>query len=157
METETSVARTTRSRLDQAVRRHVIARPILIVDDDPRSRLLSTAGLAELGLSNPMVEAASGEQAMATMRGCIGVPHLVPALVLLDLHMPGRSGRDVLAWMRGTPELEHVPVIVLTSDDDIDSVTSLYKLGVRSYLVKPVGFDAVAAVVRDLGLPWMLT
>ena len=82
---------------------------------------------------------------------------VVPVLVLLDLSMPGRSGEELLAWMRETPGLEQVPVIVLTSDDDASTVTALYRLAVHSYLVKPVGFEALGAVVRALDLPWMLT
>lgn len=142
---------------EAAVRRPIIARPILIVDDDPRSRLLTTTCLAGLGLSNPTIELSDGDQAVAALRASLGPMGVLPVLVLLDLNMPRHSGTDVLRWMRATPVLRHVPVVVLTSDDNVHSVTTLYGLDVHSYLVKPVGFDALGAVVRDLELPWMLT
>jgi CheY-like chemotaxis protein len=131
---------------------------VLVVDDDRVSRHVIATCLAELGLANPVDELADGATAIAWLRRCLDhadVP--LPVLLLLDLRMPGTSGRDVLLWMREIPELAAVPVIVLTADDEAESVVALYRLGVRSYLVKPVGFAALATVIRDLDAPWMLT
>jgi CheY-like chemotaxis protein len=134
------------------------ARPILIVDDDPRSRLVIGECLVELRLSNPTVELVDGREAMVELQRCVDDAQAqLPVLVLLDLHMPGSSGSDVSAWMRNIPALEDIPVIVLTGDDDARSVTSLYRLGVQSYLVKPVAFEALASVIRGMDVPWMLT
>lgn len=136
----------------------VAARPVLVVDDDPGSRLLVDSCLSRLGLANPRVELPDGDQAIAELRRCRaqGPDHL-PVLVLLDRHPADLQGPDVLRWMRMDPSFEDVPVVVLSSDESAHAVTEAYDLGVRSYLVKPVAFQALGAVVRDLGLPWLLT
>jgi CheY-like chemotaxis protein len=154
-----SQSRTCRARAERVRPPPLLAvRPVLLVDDDPVSREVITLCLAELGLSNPIDELGSGEQAIDQLRQYVDDSDApLPALVLLDLRMPGCSGQDVLAWMRATPRLADIPVVVLTADDDAKSVTMLYRLGVRSYLVKPVGFAALASVIRDLDMPWMLT
>ncbi|MDX6215741.1 MAG: hypothetical protein QOG99_1325 [Frankiales bacterium] len=136
---------------------HVVARPIFIVDDDADSRSMIGACLLALGLTNPSVELASGNEARIALRRCLDVDAAaLPVLVVLDRQMPGSSGLDLLRWMRTTPALRNVPVVMLSGDDDAAGVTHAYELGVRSYLVKPVGFDVLASVVRDLGLPWQL-
>ena len=159
MSSQTTFRSTSVGDVEERVEAPVPAgRPILVVDDEPSARLVIAAGLAELGLLNPTVEVGDGEAAMAMLqRGIDGGDDQLPALVLLDLRLPGCSGQDVFGWMRDTSELAQIPVIVLTGDDDAETVTSLYRLGVRSYLVKPVGFAALASVIRDLDLPWMLT
>ncbi|MCU1623575.1 MAG: response regulator with CheY-like receiver domain and winged-helix DNA-binding domain [Frankiales bacterium] len=136
----------------------VVARPIFIVDDDADSRSMIGACLLALGLTNPSVGLASGNEARMALRRCVDVDAAtLPVLVVLDRQMPGSSGIDLLRWMRTTPALRDLPVVMLSGDDDAAGVTHAYELGVRSYLVKPVGFDVLASVVRDLGLPWQLT
>ena len=76
-------------------------------------------------------------------------------MVLLDPHFD-EPRVDLLLWMRQTPELELVTVVILSATDEVEAVSHAYRLGVRSYLVKPVAFDALPSVVRDLGLPWLL-
>jgi CheY-like chemotaxis protein len=138
--------------------RHVVARSIFIVDDDVDSRSMIRVCLLGLGLTNPSVELASGNEARMALRRCLDVDAAaLPVLVVMDRQMPGSSGLDLLRWMRTTPALRDVPVVMLSGDDDAAGVTHAYELGVRSYLVKPVGFDVLASVVRDLGLPWQLT
>jgi CheY-like chemotaxis protein len=136
---------------------HVVARPIFIVDDDADSRSMIRACLVGLGLTNPSVELASGTEARMELRRCVDVEAALPVLVVLDRRMRGSSGLDLLRWMRTTPALCDVPVVMISGDDDAAGVTDAYDLGVRSYLVKPVGFEVLASVVRDLGLPWQLT
>jgi CheY-like chemotaxis protein len=136
----------------------VRVRPILIVDDDPSARLLVQESLRLLGLDNPRVEASDGGQAIDELRRLLALgPAFLPAIVLLDRHMAGASGLDVLRWMRATPGLAELPVVMLTADDALDGVTEAYALGVSSYLIKPVGFGALAAVITGLALPWRLT
>lgn len=130
-------------------------RPVLVVDDSRTTRLVIVQRLSLAGLINPVVECQDGEAAIAELtraqqHGC------VPVLLFLDRQMPGRSGLDVLGWMQQEPALANIPVIMLSSDDDAEGVTAAYALGVCSYLVKPVGFEALGAVVRDLDLPWLL-
>lgn len=136
----------------------VVARPILIADPDANARLLLAARLDFLGLMNPRVEVADAGAVITELDKCrqAGADRL-PVLVLLEMELSGGSGMDVLRWMRRTSGLEAVTVLVLSADDDAESVAQAYELGVRSYLVKPVGFDALGSVVPELGLPWVLT
>jgi CheY-like chemotaxis protein len=136
----------------------VLVRPVLIVDDDPSARLLVRESLRVLGLANPCVEATDGGEAMEALQRCLALgPESLPALVLVDRHMPGVSGLELLRWMRATPALDALPVVMLTADDGMDGVSEAYRLTVSSYLIKPVGFGALAAVIRGLELPWLLT
>ncbi len=70
--------------------------------------------------------------------------------------MPGRSGLEVLRWMRQQPALRDVPAIMLTGMSDVDSIHDAYSSGAASYLVKPVAFGALADVIRGLQRPWAL-
>jgi len=79
-----------------------------------------------------------------------------PALVLLDLEMPGKTGLEVLAWLRADVRLATVPVVRLSASSGIDEVDGAYALGISSYLVKPVGFAAMQDIIRQLNLPWAL-
>jgi CheY-like chemotaxis protein len=75
--------------------------------------------------------------------------------VLLDLKLPRKSGLEVLAWLRGHDTLRRLPVVVLTSSREAPDVRRAYDLGANSYLVKPVGFEALRQLVETLGLYWL--
>jgi CheY-like chemotaxis protein len=132
-------------------------RPVFVVDADPACRLLIGQSLATLGLGNPCLEFSDGSSVIRAMQQCLdaGAGQL-PALVLLDTELTGTSGADVLEWMVQTHGLTGIPVIMLSARDSAVDVTRAYRLGARSYLVKPVGFRALGSVARNLGLPWTL-
>jgi CheY-like chemotaxis protein len=134
----------------------LVAAPILIVDDDDTSRLLIEASLSALRLANPAVMACDGDDAVRQLQPCLRSEAPVPVLVMLDGQMPGRSGLEVLRWMREQPALRDVPVIMLTAMSDVDSIQDAYSSGAASYLVKPVAFGALADVIRGLQRPWAL-
>lgn len=128
------------------------AAPIVIVDDDEPTRRLLVHYLRKLRLCNPLLQAGDGHQAIDVLSSC----ELAPPLVLLDLHMPRRSGLEVLAWLRADRRLREAPVVMLTGSAELEDIDRAYDLGIRSYLVKPVGFAAVADVLRKLDAPWAL-
>lgn len=130
--------------------------PILIVDDDDNSRLLIEASLSALRLANPVLMAYDGDDAVRQLQCCLRNEVPAPALVMLDGQMPGRSGLEVLRWMRQQPALRDVPAIMLTGMSDVDSIQNAYSSGAASYLVKPVAFQALADVIRGLQRPWVL-
>jgi len=133
-------------------------RAIFVIDGDAAARRDIETLLVTMRMTNPMVGLPDCEQALEALRySAEGGPFNVPALVVLDLELPGRSGFDIVRAMRGTIGLKDVPVVVLSAVDDTSSVTEAYRLGVRSYLVKPLGFDALASIIRDLHQPWSLT
>lgn len=125
--------------------------PIVVADDDDLSRELVVRYLDKLNLQNPVLTAADGDQVVALLTAA----GTVPALVLLDLDMPGRNGLDLLAWIRSEMG-DEVPVVMLTGSAQLDDVDSAFALGIASYLVKPVGFAALSDVLRQLRLPWQL-
>lgn len=126
--------------------------PVVVVDDDELARALVVQHLRKLKLLNRVVEAVDGDAACTVLSGLADPP----VLVLLDLEMPGRSGLEVLSWLRSHPLLGRVPVVMLTGSAELDQVDAAYELGIASYLVKPVGFGALQDVVRQLDLPWAL-
>ena len=77
-------------------------------------------------------------------------------MILLDLKLPKVSGLEVLKKLKSDERCKSVPVVVLTSSQEDQDIQECYKLGVNSYVVKPVEFDAFAKTVADLGLYWML-
>jgi CheY-like chemotaxis protein len=134
---------------------------ILVAEDDAQHRLLIRAALAAAKLANPVRLVGDGDAAIAYLAGDGGYAdryrHPLPVLVLLDVHMPGTSGLEVLAWLRAQPGgLGQIPTVVLTASDDEADIDAAFGAGATSYLVKPVGFDALLDVVRGLGLRWML-
>src|SRR5262249_31740660 len=91
----------------------------------------------------------SGQEAYSTRS-----KYPFPTIVLLDLKLPRKSGLEVLAWMRDQPSLKRLPVIMLTSSRHPLDINRAYDLGANSYLVKPVGFDALVEMVRQLDQYW---
>jgi CheY-like chemotaxis protein len=137
--------------------RHQAERPVFVADTDPAYRRQLGQSLSSCGLSNPCLEFADGDAVIDALQHRLDAgPEHLPSLVLLDDELAGTSGADVLAWMARTQGLADTPVIVLSASADAAAVHRAYRLGARSYLVKPVGLVALAAVTRDLGLPWML-
>ena len=138
----------------------MMAPAILVAEDDAQHALLIRAALAAARLANPVHLVHDGEEAVAYLAGTDGYAdrdrYPLPALVLLDLHMPGRSGLEVLAWLRACPGLERVPVLVLTASEEAAHIDEAFQAGADSYLIKPVGFDALLDVVRNLELRWLV-
>jgi len=81
----------------------------------------------------------------------------MPLLVLLDLKLPRRSGLEVLNWMKRNPVLKHIPVVVLTSSRENLDVRRAYDAGANSYLVKPVEFADLRAMMDTIHVYWVMT
>ncbi len=133
---------------------------ILIVEDNPHDLELTLRGLRVANLVNNIAIARDGEEALDYLF-CRGEhagrnPNRQPRLVLLDLKLPKVDGLEVLAQMRARPETHNVPVVMMTSSEEQSDLVRSYDLGVNSYVVKPVQFDAFVKAVQQLGLYWML-
>lgn len=135
-----------------SVNRH---HPIVLVEDNPDDVLLMQRAFGKLNLLNPLEVIPDGEAAVAFLSESQAQDQ-VPALVLLDLKLPRRSGLEVLAWMRGEPRLRRCPVVVLTSSKEAPDVQAAYDLGANSYLIKPVEFQAFLDMVGTLNLYWLV-
>ena len=131
---------------------------ILVAEDDPQHAELILEAFSAAKIANPVLVCKDGAEAIAHLSG--EAPHHdaggVPSLLLLDLHLPRRSGLEVLEWVRDQPHLKYVPVVMLTSSREAEDMTKAYELGANSYLIKPVGFDALVQVIRTLGMYWLV-
>ncbi len=135
--------------------------PILVAEDDPSHVVLIKKTFVRAGIGNPLIIASDGEEALAHLskNSSASSSHeesSTPVLVLLDVHLPKRPGLEVLEWIKNDPDLSSLPVVVLTSSDQSEDINRAYALGAASYLIKPVGFDAMLEVVRTLKLHWVL-
>jgi CheY-like chemotaxis protein len=128
---------------------------ILLVEDDPDHAELTLLALAEHDPRHRTEHVADGEAALDYLFGRgdhVGSGR--PDLVLLDLNLPRRGGLEVLAELKGHPELRLIPVVVLTTSDAETDRTRAYGSYANSYIVKPVNFDKFGAMIRELGDYW---
>jgi CheY-like chemotaxis protein len=128
---------------------------ILLVDDDADDRFLTQEALRESTLTDAVHEAVDGEDALAFLRHegkHLNAPR--PDVVLLDLNMPLKDGRETLAEMKADPELRSIPVVVLTTSKAEEDIFRSYDLGASSFITKPVGFESFGAVMCDLSRYW---
>lgn len=118
--------------------------PILLVEDDPDDAWLIRRAFERAAAGNPLRRVGTGSEAIGYLQGDppFGdrTEYPLPALVLLDIKMPGADGFEVLKWIRHQPQFARLCVIMLTSSDEIRDVNLAYKLGANSFLVKPLDF-----------------
>ncbi|GBL45318.1 response regulator [Sulfuriferula multivorans] len=133
---------------------------LLLVEDDPNDIMLFRRAKDKTNLANPLQVVEDGEAAVAYLSGqgqyADRNRYPLPALVLLDLKLPRKSGLEVLAWLREQPGLRRLPVVVMTSSKESTDVGLAYDLGANSYLVKPVAFDNLLEMIKALGLYWFI-
>lgn len=131
---------------------------ILMADDDPDDREMAREALEESRLGNPLRLVEDGEELMDYLhrRGRFAPPAVAPkpGLILLDLNMPKKDGREALDEIKADPELRHIPVVVLTTSKTEEDIFRSYDSGVNSYISKPVTFEGLVQVVRSLGQYW---
>jgi two-component system response regulator len=134
---------------------------ILLVEDDPADGELTLRAMRRNNLANHIHWVKDGEQALEYMfrTGAYAgrEPAALPKLVLLDLKMPKVDGIEVLRRLKSEPATQAVPVVIMTSSNEERDVVAGYRLGVNSYIVKPVQFDAFLETVARIGLYWLLT
>ena len=127
---------------------------ILLVEDDPNDVLLIRRAFNQARISNPCHVVRDGDSAISSLAGVAPYANRnkypLPALVLLDLKMPGTNGFEVLRWIRNQPGLRDLRVVVLTSSDDLRDVNEAYRLGADSFLVKPLEFETAGALIAAL-------
>lgn len=132
-------------------------RPILLVEDNPNDLELSLTALHKTGLANEVIVARDGEEAYEYLfyKGQYAQRlHGHPAVVLLDIKLPKIDGLELLAHIRKAPELQHLPVVLLTSSREEQDVLRGYQLGSNAYVVKPVAFPDFIKAIQDLGVFW---
>jgi CheY-like chemotaxis protein len=131
---------------------------ILIADDDPDDRDLTRDALKECRLANDVHFVHDGEELMdylnrkGAYEQLAGTP--LPGLILLDLNMPRKDGREALKEIKADPVLRRIPIVVLTTSKAEEDILRTYDLGVNSYVTKPVTFDSLVDTIKILGRYW---
>jgi CheY-like chemotaxis protein len=124
---------------------------VLLVEDDPGDVLLTKEAFADNKVKNNLNIVSDGEEAIAYLRRQEPYAEASrPDLVLLDLNLPRKDGREVLKDIKADPELRSIPVIVLTTSEADDDILRSYDLHANAYVTKPVDFDAFIRIVRQI-------
>jgi CheY-like chemotaxis protein len=132
---------------------------ILLVEDDEVDIMNVKRAFKKNKIANPLYIASNGLEALAMLRGKDGQDAVIPRsrrLILLDLNMPKMNGLEFLHELRADPELQVIPVIVLTTSDEDRDRTEAYHLNVAGYILKPVTFSKFADVMVTLNKYWTL-
>ena len=132
---------------------------ILMADDDPDDRQLTREAFEENHLANDLRFVEDGEELLDYLhqRGKYAAPGAapVPGLILLDLNMPRKDGREALQEIKSDPRFRAIRVIVLTTSKAEEDVVRSYDLSAASYITKPVTFESLVDVVKTLGKYWL--
>jgi len=133
---------------------------VLVVEDNPQDLELLLRALKKANLGNRIEVARDGAEALEFVfcEGAYAGRQIQdrPKMILLDLKLPKVDGLEVLQRIRSDPRTRMIPVVVLTSSKEQSDVVETYRLGVNSYVVKPVSFEQFASAVQQLGLYWLL-
>jgi CheY-like chemotaxis protein len=134
---------------------------VLMAEDDSDDRLLVKDAMAECGWDGDLRFVEDGEELLDYLRHCgkYGPPATAPrpGLVLLDLNMPRKDGREALREMKADADLRRIPVVVLTTSKAGTDIGRMYDMGANSFIAKPVQFEALVNVMRVLGQYWFNT
>lgn len=132
---------------------------ILMAEDDPDDRFLSEEALKEARVINDLHMVEDGEELMDYLcrRGQYNQPSLSPrpGLILLDLNLPKKDGREALTEIKSDPNLRRIPVIVLTTSRAEEDILRTYDLGVSGYITKPISLNDLVKVMQAIGNYWL--
>lgn len=132
---------------------------ILMADDDDDDRLLTSEALSESRLINGLHFVKDGEELMDYLqhKKNYAAPNSAPrpGLILLDLNMPKKDGREALREIKADPALRRIPIVILTTSKTEEDILRSYDLGANSYITKPVTFEGLVRVIQMLGHYWL--
>ena len=131
---------------------------ILMADDDPDDRMLADQAFRQYRLKNGVVFVEDGQELMDYLhhQGQYADAHQfpLPDLILLDLNMPRKDGREALTEIKTDPILRRIPVVILTTSQAEEDVLRSYDLGANAYITKPVTFQGLSETIRLLNIFW---
>ncbi len=132
-------------------------RPILLVEDNPDDEALALRAFSKNNVSNPLVVARDGVEAIHYLFGAGDGRDLpaLPAVILLDLKLPRIDGLEVLRRIRADGRTTLLPVVILTTSRERQDIQEAYRLGANSYIRKPVDFERFIQVVAQIGVYWL--
>lgn len=133
---------------------------ILLIEDNQYEAELAIRSLQKQNLANKLVHVEDGEEALDIIfsRGQYAQHNgpLQPKLILLDLKLPKVDGLEILRQLKADEQTKLIPVVVLTSSQEEKDIVESYRLGVNSYIVKPVNFESFTKAIAEVGLYWVL-
>ncbi|HBW36843.1 response regulator [Desulfosporosinus sp. BICA1-9] len=130
---------------------------IIIVEDSPEDYDTTIRAFKKVGMNNKVIRFEMGDECLDYLFGrgkFEGEKILFPGLILLDLNLPGIDGREVLKIIKSDLNLKKIPVVVLTTSNDIRDIEKCYQLGANSYIQKPVGFEGFINAIIKLKEYW---
>ncbi|MBM4143760.1 MAG: response regulator [Lentisphaerae bacterium] len=128
---------------------------LLMAEDDPEDQMLVRKAFAQAHLANDLTVVNDGEELMDYLHRRPPYEQAIrPDLILLDLNMPRKDGREALREIKADPLLRSIPVVVLTTSSADEDILRSYDLGVNSYVQKPVTFPKLVELVTELGKYW---
>jgi CheY-like chemotaxis protein len=131
---------------------------ILMADDDDDDYLLTQKALKQSKLLNTLIRVKDGEELLEYLRGEgefeNGADCMRPGVILLDLNMPKKDGREALKEIKSDPDLRDIPVVIFTTSKAEEDIYKSYQLGVNSFITKPVTFEGLIRVMQTLGRYW---
>jgi CheY-like chemotaxis protein len=129
-----------------------------MADDDEDDQMFAQDAFEESGLPHNLNFVNDGEALIEYLNHCLNSDELsrtqLPNLILLDLNMPRKDGREALREIKANPKLRHIPVVVLTTSSSDGDVFRSYDIGANSYITKPVTFDSLVDLLNNLGKYW---
>lgn len=128
---------------------------VLIAEDDPDDRNFISFAFQENNLDGNFHFAFDGEEAISYMSALETSGNLCPNLIILDLNMPKKNGKDVLQWLKAHPFYCRIPVIILTTSSNEEEVNLLYSLGASAYFIKPFSVPELSEIIKKLYLLWL--
>ncbi|MFB9887751.1 response regulator [Balneatrix alpica] len=130
---------------------------ILVAEDDPDDRLLIREAFEECRIANHIDFVQDGQELLDYLlgQGKYSEPASPPGIILLDLNMPRKDGREVLQELKHHPQLRTLPVIVLTTSKSEEDIAQSYLKGVSGFIVKPVTFKGLVDVLKGVGEYWL--
>lgn len=138
----------------------IIAVDILLVEDNPYDAEMTIRALKKHNLANNVIHLKNGAEALDFLFGTgVYEGHTIttkPKVILLDLKMPKLNGLQVLSKIRQDDRTREIPVVILTSSREDPDIRECYRLGVNSYIVKPVDFEKFMEAISFIGLYWLL-
>ena len=133
-------------------------KPILVVEDSTEDFTALGRAFRKHALQNPVLRCEDGDQALEYLQGYgnrLNWPSSLPAIILLDLNMPGTDGRTVLGTLKHDSRLNQIPVIVFTTSSNSRDIEECYRLGANSYITKPVDYPTLEEKVRLIVRYWL--
>jgi CheY-like chemotaxis protein len=130
------------------------SRPILLVEDDDVDTMTVQRALKELKVINPLIHTLNGEEALNYLKDG---SNKKPCVILLDLNMPKMNGIELLRVVKVDDRLKKIPVIVLTTSDDVQDKVETFGLSVAGYIIKPTDYKKFVEAMRTIDIYWTLS